>query len=141
MSASARDRGGISKLLKLAKADAGERRRRLADLEAAYASATASLEEIDGLMQAEEGRLAARGSDFVPLAGFQEGAREKRRALKATLSTLAVEIREARNALKSAYAEVKKLEHLLEVREKADRRLAAKKEAADALTPIMRAAE
>ncbi len=140
MGATARDHGGISKLLKLAKADAGERRRRLADLETAYAMATSSLDQLDGEVRSEERRGAEIGADIAVLAGFQDGAREKRRAIKATLATLAVEIDEARVGLREAYGEVKKLEHLLEVREKADRRLAARKEAADAVNPAMRAA-
>ena len=126
-----RDDANLLKLIKIAKVAVDDRQRHLADLETAKQSATASLDWLGQSVRSEEEAFSnAGGSDVVSLAAFRNGSAEKRQALEATITTLVCEIEEARDTLRDAQTELQKLEHLVELRQRADRKKDAKKEAA-----------
>lgn len=109
----------LSLLVRAARAQIAEVKARIADLEAAKASAENSLDWLAQAMRAEEaardeGRIVA--SEF---ARYLEGALEKKAALESTCATLAAELDAMRPTLAEAYAELKKLEHLIEVNRRA----------------------
>jgi flagellar biosynthesis chaperone FliJ len=110
-----REERALAQLLKVAKARGEDLQKHLAGLEAARAGAENSLHSLAEHVRTEE-RGAASTLDF---GRFLKGAEEKRKALEATRSTLASEIASARETLLEAFAETKKLEHLLEITERA----------------------
>ena len=126
-----RDDANLTKLIKIAKVAVEDCQRHLADLETAKQSATASLDWLGQSVRTEEAAFnAASGSDVVSLAAFRNGTAEKRKALEATITTLVCEIEEGRDALREAQTELRKLQHLVELRQRAHRKKVSKNEAA-----------
>ena len=127
-----REEKALSQLVKVANAKIDELRARLSDLEAAKASAATSLDWLDQAVRAEE--TAARKSPAAPLdfMRYLAGAEEKRKALKSTLDTLAAEVAAVRDVLNEAFAEAKKLEHLIAINRRGLAERAQKSEAASA---------
>ena len=122
MTQSQREQAQLRKLVKLAKATADESQRRVADLEAARASAEASRDWLAQNARAEEARFqATSGSDIAALHDYKVGVSDQRQSLDSTIQTLDAEIIEARAALSEAYTEVKKLEHILDVRARTEK--------------------
>ena len=131
MTRMSRDDANLRKLRNLAKINLDERRRHLADLEAAHASAEASLDWLKQCARAEEQKAAEFGcNNFHVIQGFTAGVRAKQIAITATMEMLVSEINEACEELRAAHIELQKLEHLVGVRQKAARKVAAKKDAA-----------
>jgi flagellar export protein FliJ len=100
----------LNRLLKLAHADADTLRIDLADIEKARGAAQASLERLDDLVRQEEASLSHSPKD---LAAFIEGARLRRHNLKTTVMSLSDAEEAARERLRSAFVEMKKVEHLI----------------------------
>jgi|GEM_PF-6496425 len=126
-----RDDTNLLKLIKIAKVAVEDRHRHLADLETAKKSAAASRDWLAQSVRSEEENFnAGPGSDIVSLAAFKNGTVEKRQALEETVTTLICEIEEARDALREAQTELHKLEHLMELRQRADRKKVLNREAA-----------
>lgn len=127
-----RDDANLLKLIKVAKVTVHDRQRHLADLETAKEAASAAHDWLAQSIRTEEEKFqSVSGGDVVSLAAFRNGTADKRKALEATMTTLLVEIEEARDEVRDAVIEAKKLEHLLEIQQRAARREAAKNEAAD----------
>jgi len=128
--ATQRDEENLQKLLKLSKLDLDQQQRRLADLQAAHASAQASMDWLAQSVRQEEVLLAKQSQpDLSAFQGFFNDVSEKKSTLEATLATLLSEICEARQGLKNAHGESQKLEHLLERRVAAAKKRIIKKEA------------
>lgn len=118
-----RTRAGLEKLLKLARNDADALRQDLADIERARDAAENSLSRIEFQTRMEETK---EGADPVALAAFVEASRARRYNLRVTLMTLERSEVELRDRLEAAFAEVKKLEHLLKMHAREERKRAAK---------------
>lgn len=127
-----REEKALNQLVKVAQAKIDELGARLLRLEAAKASAETSLEWLREAVRAEE--AAARKSAAAPLdfMRYLAGAEEKRKALRSTRDTLAGEIGPVREALNEAFAEAKKLEHLISINRKSLAARLGKTEAAAA---------
>ena len=114
-----REEKNLEKLLKVAAATSDERRRHVANLEAALASAQTSRDWLKQTASAESNAvLSAENPNLYSLQSYMGGVEEKSRALDATCERLTREIDDARAELADAFREVKKIEHLLEVRRK-----------------------
>jgi len=100
----------LNRLLKLAYADADTLRIDLADIEKARGAAQASLERLDELVRQEE---ALHAQSPKELGAFIEGARMRRHNLKTTVMSLSDAEEAARERLRSAFVEMKKVEHLI----------------------------
>lgn len=118
-----RTKTSLEKLLKLARNDADSLRQDLSDIERARDSAESSLAKIDRQIREEETR---RDADPIALAAFIDGARGRRHNLRVTLMTLERTELDLRERIEGAYIELKKLEHLLKMHDREDRRRAAK---------------
>ncbi len=123
-----RDEKAILKLARIARARVDEAQAHLADLEAARVSAETSIDWLSRAVGAEEAGVAASPAAMADLARFLEGADLKKKALAATRDRLAGEIVGARDALSDAFGELKKLEHLVEIKRRAMARDASKAE-------------
>ena len=123
----AKERETLQKLLKVARARTDEVSARVADLQAARASAEESLLWLDRAVDTES---CAASVNLVDLARYVGGATEKRKSLKATCAMLDREIAAARDDLAAAFAEMKKFEHLLSLARRTERRLQSKREMA-----------
>jgi flagellar export protein FliJ len=130
MTAARRERRAIEQLLRLAKLRADELKAHLGDVEAAKRSSEASLGWLAEAVRVEEAGTAGSLAAHVDFQRFLEGADVKRKALEATRDRLADEIQSVSAALAEATVEVKKLEHLLEVKAAAAAKANAKAEAA-----------
>ncbi len=115
MKANEREGHALAKLLKVARMNAEKASRRLGDLEAARQQADASLRLLaDAISDEEAAAQAAEIVGFAQLAGYLAGAAQKRAALIETGAKIAIETIAAERDLADAYAELKKLEHLVE---------------------------
>lgn len=130
MAGAEREREALEKLLKIARRKAEEIAAQVADLEAARASALASL---DWIAQSErEEAVAARTDDgafALDYLRYAGGADERRRSLSATVETLTAEIEANREMLSGAHVETRKLEHLIAVSDRFARRRRDRSEA------------
>ena len=114
-----RARRSLDKLLKIASADCDALRIDLADVERARRAAELSLSDLEKKSAAEE----AAGADAIAdMAAYREGVRARRHNLRTTLMVLEDAELNARNRLETAFVEVKKLEHLIEISDRADRK-------------------
>ena len=125
-----RTRESLNKLLKIARADAEALRTDLADVERAKGSAQASLQTLDETMQ-QEGASAKQG-DAAAFAAYVEGVRARRHNLQTTLMTLQAAEESARDKLEASFMEIQKLEHLIGVNERAEKKSAGRREIAAA---------
>jgi len=114
-----RARRSLEKLMKLARADADALRVDLADIERARSAAEASLADLDEKAANEE---TVAGHAVADIAAYREGARARRHNLRTTLITLEDAELNARTRLEAAFIEVKKLEHLIEINDRADKK-------------------
>lgn len=114
-----RARRSLDKLVKIARADCDALRIDLADVERARRAAEESLNDLEKKASAEE----AKGADAIAdMAAYREGVRARRHNLKTTLMSLEDAEQNARSRLETAFLEVKKLEHLIEISDRADRK-------------------
>ena len=120
-----RGRDSLDKLLKLAHADADALRVDLSDIERARSAAEDSLEGLDRDVAREE--EAMQGAHAGDLAAYLEGVRERKRNLQVTLMTLSEAEEAAREKLETAFIEIKKLEHLIDVNVAAEKKSGARK--------------
>lgn len=120
-----RSRIGLQKLLKLARCDADALRADLADIERARSSAENSLAELQLTLKREELKSEQDPKTF---ADFADGARMRRHNLRTTLMTLESSYMHARERLSAAYAEIKKLEHLISMQDRARGKVQRKRE-------------
>lgn len=107
-----REELAIARLLKAAHARAGELNARVADAEAARASAQSSIDWLLQAVRAEEIHCGSSPQALADFARYLEGAEEKRRTLLSTRDRLSDEIRAIQETLSEAAIEVRKLEHL-----------------------------
>lgn len=114
-----RARRGLEKLMKLARADADALRVDLTDIERAQSAAQASLADLDAKAANEE---AVAGHAVADITAYREGVRARRHNLRTTLITLEDAETNARTRLQAAFIEIKKLEHLIEINERADKK-------------------
>ena len=114
-----RARRSLEKLMKLARADADALRVDLADIERARSAAEASLADLDEKATNEE---TVAGHTVADIAAYREGVRARRLNLRTTLITLEDAELNARTRLEAAFIEVKKLEHLIEINDRADKK-------------------
>lgn len=115
MNGPGREEKALTQLVRVARQKLDEQRALLADLEAAKASADASLDWLTQAVRAEESAVMTRPQGVIELKRYLEGADEKRRALEATRDRLLDEIASARDLLQDGLADMKKLEHLIEI--------------------------
>jgi hypothetical protein len=108
-----RDSDSLEKLLKIARADADALRIDVIDIERARASAEHSLDSLEADVKREEAKM--RDSGVVDFAAYLEEICERRRNLRATLTTLIQVEAAARSKGRGAFAEIEKLEHLIEI--------------------------
>jgi flagellar export protein FliJ len=114
MRANRREAAALAKLLKVARTKAEEAGRQTAALEAALSKTDEALHLLAASVSSEE--EAARAAElvgFTQLAGFLAGAGIKRSALLETRAEILSELQTARPALAEAFAEMKRLEHLI----------------------------
>ncbi len=130
MTDTVRTRESLNKLLKIARADAEALRTDLADVERAKASAEASRQALDETMREEE--VSARAGDTAAFAAYVEGVRARRHNLQTTLMTLQNAEEGARDKLETSFIEIQKLEHLIGVNERAEKKSAGRREIAAA---------
>ncbi|MGE0409582.1 MAG: hypothetical protein AB7P23_10015 [Amphiplicatus sp.] len=124
-----REEKALAQLVKIARTAIEERQARLAALEAARASASSALDFLNEAVSAEERARWREPAGALDFTRYLAGAEVKRRALVSTRDTLAAEAAAAREALAEAFAELKKLEHLIEINRRA---LAGRGQKADA---------
>lgn len=139
MNGPGREEKALAQLVRLARQTLEERQAHLADLETARSSAETSLDWLAQSIRAEEAG-ATRPQSIVDFRRFLEGATEKRRTLEATRDRLGLEIETVREHTREAFAEMKKLEHLIDINRRAGARRDAKAEASaiDALVAARR---
>ncbi len=113
-----RARENLEKLLRLARADAEALRIDITDIERARSAAEASLSSLDEAARKEETVTNAA----VDIAAYREGVRARRHNLQTTLLTLADAEDNVRSRLKASFAEVKKLEHLIDMAIRAEKK-------------------
>ncbi|MFZ5615803.1 MAG: flagellar export protein FliJ [Pseudomonadota bacterium] len=105
----------MKKLLKVARAKTDEASRRIGDLQSALEQTQRSLRLLEDAVASEEAAMsAAEIVGFVHLAGYLAGAAQKRAAMTATRADLEAELETARTGLSEAFAEMKRLELLIE---------------------------
>lgn len=110
-----REAAAIVKLLRVATSKTDDASRRLAALRSAHAGVTQSLRVLaDAISGEEEAAKAAEVVGFMQLAGYLAGAAQKRAVLESSAASLAAEIDATEGLLQEAFAETKKLEHLIE---------------------------
>lgn len=110
-----REAAALAKLLKVARTKAEGAGRQMAALEAALARTDEALHLLaESVSNEEEAARAAELVGFTQLAGFLAGAAEKRSALMKTRADILCELQTARPALAEAFAEMKRLEHLVD---------------------------
>ncbi|NWG92943.1 MAG: hypothetical protein HXY21_10635 [Parvularculaceae bacterium] len=115
MRANPREAAAFAKLLKVSRTRADEAGRRIGDLEAALARTQEALHLLaESVSSEEEAARAAELIGFTQLAGYLAGAAVKRDALLKTRADILTELQKARSALAEAFAEMKRLEHLVE---------------------------
>ncbi len=114
-----RARRSLEKLMKLARGDADALRVDLADIERARSAAEASLADLDEKAANEE---AVAGHAVADIAAYREGVCARRHNIRTTLITLEDAEMNARTRLEAAFIEVKKLEHLMEINDRADKK-------------------
>lgn len=124
MNETPRLRNNMEKLLRIARGEADALRVDLSDIECARDTAKSSLAGLEEKIRSEEAAAANPGD----LARFLEGARARRLNLNNTIATLEGAEENARRNLETAFIEIKKLEHLLEVNDAAARRAASKRD-------------
>lgn len=107
-----RDQQAIARLLNVAQARAAELKCRLADAEAAHASAQSSIDWLLQAVRTEEMNCGASAGAIADFSRYLEGAEQKRRALLATRDRLAADIDGMRASLAEAAIETRKLDHL-----------------------------
>ncbi|MEZ5921384.1 MAG: hypothetical protein R3C60_08550 [Parvularculaceae bacterium] len=117
---------GLEKLLKLAKARVEEETIRIRDLEMARKNVAASIDALDSKIATEQRVAAADARIMMDLKNFLGGAAEKRLTLLSTLDGLAEEISSGEKDLASAFTEMKKLEHLVDLAHDTKKRQSAK---------------
>jgi len=113
MKDTSRMRANMEKLLRIARGEAGALKADLMDIEGARVTAAAALADLAEKIRAEEAAAgpAAQGE----LTRYLEGVRARRLNLHNTVATLDSAEENARLALETAFIEIKKLEHLMEV--------------------------
>lgn len=110
-----REAEALRKLLKVARAKTDEASRRIADLQSALDQTARSVRLLEDAVASEEAAMsAAEIVGFVHLAGYLAGAAQKRAALTATRADLEAELETARTGLGETFAEMKRLELLIE---------------------------
>ena len=117
---------GLEKLLKLAKARVDEETIRIRDLEMARKNVAASIEALDAKIVTEQRVAATDARIMMDLKNFLDGAAEKRLTLLSTLDGLAEEISNGETDLATAFTEMKKLEHLIDLAHDNKKRRSAK---------------
>ncbi len=127
-----REEKAINQLIRVARARADEVQARLAGLETAKASAERSIALLVEAVAAEERNAGAGAPAMLDFARYLRGAEEKRRSLEDTRKTLSSQIVALQTDLHDAFAELKKLEHLLEMSERSAAARAQQKEIAEA---------
>lgn len=130
MKGPSREEKSLAQLARLARTRAEELQSHVADLEAARASADTALDWLAQAMRAEDEAERASAAAMRDFTRYLEGSDLKRTALEATREKLASEITASRQSLSEAYAELKKLEHLLEMRRRASAKAQSRAEAA-----------
>ena len=117
---------GLEKLLKLAKARVDEETIRIGDLEMARKNVAASIEALDAKIMTEQRVAATDARIMMDLKNFLDGAAGKRLTLLSTLDGLAEEISNGETDLATAFTEMKKLEHLIDLAHDNKKRQSAK---------------
>jgi flagellar export protein FliJ len=107
-----REEQALARLLKVAGLRVDEITARLADAEAARASAQSAIDWLLQAVRTEEARCGASPAALADFARYLAGAAEKRRTLQATRDRLGAEIAALRADLSEAAIESRKLEHL-----------------------------
>ncbi|MEE2693058.1 MAG: hypothetical protein VX640_16130 [Pseudomonadota bacterium] len=130
MTGPGREERALAQLVRVARQKLEEQQTHLSDLEAAKASAETSLEWLAQAVRAEEAAAASRPQSLIDFRNYLEGANGKRLALEATRDRLAAEIIAVRDQVTEAFAETKKLEHLIEINRRAAARVNGRTEAA-----------
>ena len=128
MSAREREARTLTSLVKLARAAADAAGQEVSEMEAAIADTDDRLRLLADAVVWEEGLARASDTvDFDSLSRFREGMARKQKSLAETRDKQAAALVAARANLQAAFAEMKKLEHLLESANTAaaDRRLRA----------------
>ncbi|MCB2112650.1 MAG: flagellar FliJ family protein [Parvularculaceae bacterium] len=126
MSDGGREAKALAKLIKVAVSKTDEFSARLETLRGALASNETALNMLsENILEEANATKAAETVGFVQLAGYLQGAEQKRAALQETRAQLIGQAQAAETDLKAAWAELKKLEHLAEraVRSQERRRL------------------
>ena len=128
-----RARRSLTQLLKIARSDADALRVDLADIEKARQAAENAIMDLDRQAAAEEEKAASIASEEASfaLAAFRDGVRARKHNLQTTLLTLEESAEKARASLEAAFVEVQKLEHLMEINDRADRKKAGQKDRRD----------
>ncbi len=126
-----KDNRALSKLLAVARTKAEDVARTIADLEAGLASVAASMHSLDRAANHEQSIDLSQMPAAFDAGRFLEGMAARRSALEATAATLQSEIAAAKDQLGELFAETKKLEHLIAVSRRAEKRLRARNELAD----------
>jgi chromosome segregation ATPase len=111
----------LETLVKLHRWQLNEKRRRIAELETLAATTQARIDDLAAELAAEASVIEASPETRPSLPAYLDAARERRRKLVETLETIAAELAEAREAMTSAFQELKKYEIALELREQRER--------------------
>jgi len=115
MAGGGREAKALAKLIKVARTKTEEFGARLETLRAAIASNEAALNMLSAnVLDEANATKAAETVGFVQLAGYLQGAEQKRSALKETRTQLIEQTEFAETELKAAWIELKKLEYLSE---------------------------
>ena len=115
MSAREREARTLTSLVKLARAAADAAGQEVSEMEAAIADTDDRLRLLADAVVWEEGLARASDTvDFDSLSRFREGMARKQKSLAETRDKQAAALVAARANLQAAFAEMKKLEHLLE---------------------------
>ncbi|MEZ5897543.1 MAG: hypothetical protein R3C40_09300 [Parvularculaceae bacterium] len=126
-----KDNRALSKLLGVARTKAEDVARTVADLEAGLASAVASLNSLDRAAAHEQSMDLSQLPAAFDAGRYLDGVAARRSAMEATAATLRGEIAAAKDQLGDLFAETKKLEHLIAVTRRAEKRRRSRNELAD----------
>lgn len=128
MPVSDRRTNALAKLLKLARQKEEECAAHVSDLEVAKASTLSSLDWLAQAIGAEQELVNSDRHNVLDFQNYLNGANQKREALNATLEKLDEELTGARDRLREALAERRKLQHLIEVTEATEQKAANRRE-------------
>lgn len=115
----ARSRQSLEKLLRLAKTDADLLHADLADAERAKEAAEKSLDDLAHAIKKEE---ANAQTDPAAFAAYMEAMSTRRHNLRTTMMLLNETVDATHERIAAAFGEVKKLEHLIAMQDKAQER-------------------